>query len=84
MPRRRVAAYFECAHCGALNHIGDVGPDFDPTEYRCAYCDGGTWVNLSDLCDRNRQRLVSHRPFEEPESPAEDADVIDRVPDDEP
>ncbi len=64
----RTQAYFRCTRCRQQTTLRVTLREYDPAEHVCDHCGESVWVNLDDLRDANGERLISHRPFEEPKA----------------
>ena len=62
----KTRACFHCTHCHKQTVLWVSLQDYDAAEYACDHCGGPVWVGLEDLRDAGGQRLISHRPFDEP------------------
>jgi hypothetical protein len=66
----KTRAYVRCHACGNRMSVDIALRDFDSGECICESCGAAVWVALQDLEDAAGQRLVSERPFEEPQDEA--------------
>jgi len=64
-------AYFRCTKCHAMMPIHVSLRDYDASQYTCEVCGADLWVPLDELRDSKGQRLISHRPFDDPQAEQE-------------